>query len=178
MGEYGWFRCARPNRRGERRYQDFTKSQGAWFLNQIACIPIGQFYLHKIQQKHSELITDAEFRLYWSGQHHPQGEATAAACVTSIEKRFFYWFLEFPDVMERGGFDCILGNPPYLSGQGLSGTYGHPFCHFVKWKYAPAGLSDLVGCTKRDPTPQELSFVTWPATTLSHHSQTTRSRFR
>lgn len=46
--------------------------------------------------------------------------------------------------MARGGFDCILGNPPYLGGQALSGTYGHSFCNYVKWEYEPAGLSDLV----------------------------------
>src|SRR2546428_3656236 len=62
----------------------------------------------------------------------------------AYEKGFFHWFLEFPDILSRGGFDCILGNPPYLGGQDLSGTYGHPFCHYVKWEYAPAGLSDLV----------------------------------
>ncbi|MGH8008283.1 MAG: type IIL restriction-modification enzyme MmeI, partial [Candidatus Binatia bacterium] len=28
--------------------------------------------------------------------------------------------------------------------QDLSGTYSHPFCYYVKWEYAPAGLSDLV----------------------------------
>jgi hypothetical protein len=26
----------------------------------------------------------------------------------------------------------------------LSGTYGHQFCEYVKWEFAPAGLSDLV----------------------------------
>ena len=26
---------------------------------------------------------------------------------------FFHWELEFPDVFERGGFDCVLGNPPW-----------------------------------------------------------------
>lgn len=128
----------------KRRYQDFTQSQDAWLLNQIACIPIAQFYLPKTQQNHSKLITDAEFRLYWSGQRHPQGQATAAAWATAFNKRFFHWFLEFPDIIERGGFDCILGNPPYLGGQGLSGTYGHPFCGYVKWEFSPAGLSDLV----------------------------------
>ena len=59
-------------------------------------------------------------------------------------KRFFHWFLEFPHVMERGGFDCILRNPPYLGGQSLSGTYGHAFCETMKWLYAPTGLSELV----------------------------------
>ena len=27
--------------------------------------------------------------------------------------RFFHWHLEFPDVFERGGFDVVLGNPPW-----------------------------------------------------------------
>ena len=27
--------------------------------------------------------------------------------------RFFHWALEFPEVFVRGGFDCILGNPPW-----------------------------------------------------------------
>ena len=27
--------------------------------------------------------------------------------------RFFHWDLAFPDVFENGGFDCVLGNPPW-----------------------------------------------------------------
>jgi len=32
-----------------------------------------------------------------------------------MEKQFFHWFIEFPEVFstERGGFDCILTNPPW-----------------------------------------------------------------
>ncbi len=29
------------------------------------------------------------------------------------QNRFFHWCLEFPEVFENGGFDCILGNPPW-----------------------------------------------------------------
>jgi hypothetical protein len=29
------------------------------------------------------------------------------------EYRFFHWHLGFPEVFARGGFDCILGNPPW-----------------------------------------------------------------
>lgn len=128
----------------KRRYQDFTKSEDAWLISQIACIPIAQFYLPRTEENFSKLIADAEFRQYWSGQRYPQGQATAAAWATAFEKRFFHWFMEFPEIIERGGFDCILGNPPYLGGQGLSSTYGHSFCGYVKWEFAPTGLSDLV----------------------------------
>jgi len=29
------------------------------------------------------------------------------------EYRFFHWHLAFPEVFEGGGFDCVLGNPPW-----------------------------------------------------------------
>jgi type I restriction-modification system DNA methylase subunit len=31
-----------------------------------------------------------------------------------LEKRPFHWFIEFPQVFSRGGFDVIVGNPPYV----------------------------------------------------------------
>lgn len=35
-----------------------------------------------------------------------------------------HWILAVPDVMERGGFDAVVGNPPFLGGQKLTGTMG------------------------------------------------------
>ena len=35
-----------------------------------------------------------------------------------------HWILTLPDVMERGGFDAIIGNPPFLGGQKLTGALG------------------------------------------------------
>ena len=128
----------------KQRYQRLTNDQESLLIQQIAAIPIAQFYLQKTPENVQKFVTDTEYRRYLTGERHPQGQATAAAWARSSEKSFFHWFLEFPEVIEQGGFDCILGNPPYLGGQGLSGTYGRAFCGFVKWEYAPAGLSDLV----------------------------------
>lgn len=126
------------------RYLAFTQSQDAEVLNQIAAIPIAQFYLTKTPANLQKFVTDDAFRRYWKGEMSPQGQATAQAWALAERRRFFHWFLEFPEIIARGGFDCILGNPPYLGGQALSGTYGQAFCEYVKWEYAPAGLSDLV----------------------------------
>jgi len=126
------------------RFQGFIHGQDAWLLSQIAAIPIAQFYLAKTTGNLGMFITDNEYRRYLAGERQPQGQATAAAWALGHERRYFHWFLEFPEIIEQGGFDCILGNPPYLGGQGLSGTYGQAFCEYVKWEYAPAGLSDLV----------------------------------
>ena len=29
-------------------------------------------------------------------------------------KPFFLWYLYFADVFENGGFDIVIGNPPYI----------------------------------------------------------------
>ena len=120
-----------------------TQSQDAYLLRQIAAIPIAQFYQPKTAGNKANLITDATFRHYLAGRT-PQGQATASAWALAERKKAFHWFLEFPDIIANGGFDCILGNPPYLGGQALSGTYGNSFCEYVRWQYAPTGLSELV----------------------------------
>lgn len=38
-----------------------------------------------------------------------------------------HWCLEVPDVMDRGGFDAIVGNPPYIGGTRLSSAYGQEY---------------------------------------------------
>lgn len=128
----------------KRRFTEFAESRDAWVLNEIAAIPIAQFYIPKAQENERKLITDAAFRQFHSGDIAAHGIGSGTAVAIAHQKRFFHWFLEFPDVIARGGFDCILGNPPYLGGTDLSGTYGYPFCEFVKWEYVPTGLSDLV----------------------------------
>ena len=35
-----------------------------------------------------------------------------------------HWILAVPDVMERGGFDAVVGNPPFLGGQKQTSTIG------------------------------------------------------
>jgi hypothetical protein len=128
----------------KRRYEALTESQEVWLLGQIAAIPIAQFYLPKTPENRARLITDADFQLYRTGARRPQGQATAAAWDVGLSKRFFHWFLEFPEIIERGGFDCILGNPPYLGRAGIRANYGDAFCSYAQWEFAPAGISDLV----------------------------------
>ncbi|QQM43670.1 Eco57I restriction-modification methylase domain-containing protein [Streptomyces liliifuscus] len=35
-----------------------------------------------------------------------------------------HWILAVPDVMERGGFDAVVGNPPFLGGSKITGSLG------------------------------------------------------
>lgn len=62
-------------------------------------------------------------------------------------RRPFHWALEFPEVfVERGGFDAIVGNPPFLGGQKLTGFFGDVYREYlVTWLGKGArGSADLV----------------------------------
>jgi hypothetical protein len=42
------------------------------------------------------------------------------------------------------GFDLIIGNPPFLGGQGITGTFRHDFGNWLMYAYSPAKSCDLV----------------------------------
>jgi len=128
----------------KQRYDEFNTSADACLLRQIAAIPVAQFYLPKTEANRAKLITDEEYRAFLGGQRIPQGQATGAAWALAVQKRVFHWFLEFPDIATNGGFDCILGNPPFLGNRDLKSTYGESFLNWVRVAFAPAGSVDLV----------------------------------
>jgi hypothetical protein len=43
----------------------------------------------------------------------PHPETLAAAMEVAADARAFHWPLEFPAVMAKGGFDLVIGNPPW-----------------------------------------------------------------
>ncbi len=58
----------------------------------------------------------------------------------------FHWALEFPEVGERGGFDTIVGNPPFQGGKKISGALGGQYRDYlVTWiAGGTRGSADLV----------------------------------
>ena len=126
------------------RFEVLSKSAEALWMEQLAAIPIAQFYIPKIKNRPGTHVTEEEFRSYLRGERKPQSQATAEAWAVAVRKRFFHWFLGFPEVLAEGGFDCVLGNPPYLGNRALSGRYGDAFLQLMKVAFAPAGSVDLV----------------------------------
>lgn len=63
-------------------------------------------------------------------------------------RRPFHWPLEFPEVLarERGGFDGIVGNPPFLGGKRITGVAGTAFRDWLVAHIAEGrrGSADLV----------------------------------
>ncbi len=42
-----------------------------------------------------------------------------------------HWPLVFPEVFEAGGFDAVIGNPPFLGGSKLTGAFGTAYREFL-----------------------------------------------
>lgn len=71
-------------------------------------------------------------------------EAAAAAITFGLEeqeveaqkilegRRPFHWPIEFPEVfLHNGGFDAIVGNPPFIGGQRITGALGKPYRDYL-----------------------------------------------
>ncbi|MBI9019019.1 MAG: TetR family transcriptional regulator [Phycisphaerae bacterium] len=56
-----------------------------------------------------------------------------------------HWPLEFPEVFERGGFDGVIGNPPFLGNKKITGILGHTYRDYLVKNLAKGktGLADL-----------------------------------
>lgn len=46
-------------------------------------------------------------------------------------RKAFHWPLEFPEVFVAGGFDCVVGNPPFLGGLKLFTNFGEAYRDYL-----------------------------------------------
>ncbi len=58
----------------------------------------------------------------------------------------FNWEVEFPEVFDRenGGFDAIVGNPPFVGGKRISTNYGEEYFAWIKEAYPESISADIV----------------------------------
>jgi hypothetical protein len=127
----------------EKAYQDLTNGKKWWRLKNLADLQVAQFFIPKTIANKEKLTTHGQYMTYL--QQGTQIFDRGASMAISQEKRFFHWFLEFPEVFQKGGFDCILGNPPFLGGKRISKNFGDSLLNFLKKYFEPdAGITDLV----------------------------------
>jgi methylase of polypeptide subunit release factors len=79
--------------------------------------------------------------LYWDSVEW----LNAGRPIMQEDRRTFHWPLEFPEVFVRGGFDAIVGNPPFLGGTRISGPLGDDYRQFLARHIAKmsTGRADL-----------------------------------
>ncbi|MCM2579670.1 Eco57I restriction-modification methylase domain-containing protein [Streptomyces meridianus] len=126
-------RSAAAKRRQWRRYQGLTAQLADVADGVIAAgLRLGGKPGKQLKAAYEDLHIAVE-RAYPAGGGEPNRtmldgiqEAGLTPTVTTDYERWkpLHWILAVPDVMERGGFDAVVGNPPFLGGQKLTGALG------------------------------------------------------
>jgi hypothetical protein len=99
----------------EAAYQAFLQQAKTSRLAHAADLLVGAFLLPKLDVSKDRIPTSATLYLTLLGDQLPpqQQNALAAAQAGCAQARVFHWPLGFPQVFASGGFDCVLGNPPW-----------------------------------------------------------------
>ncbi len=69
--------------------------------------------LNRLKREKVEKILKSEDNYELRITNYELNKIVDEANKLSEEKHFFHWCLEFPEVFEQGGFNCVLGNPPW-----------------------------------------------------------------
>ena len=70
------------------------------------------FFLPKIKDSRAKVPTTQHLLLVQIGQEIAS-DLELAVEQAAKDFRFFHWHLRFGEVMKKGGFDCVMGNPPW-----------------------------------------------------------------
>ncbi len=74
----------------------------------------------------------------------PDSQLAGDVLAVRTERAFFHWALEFAEVFAQGGFDVVIGNPPFMGGLRISGNFGEPYRKWLEYAFAPfGGTADL-----------------------------------
>lgn len=101
-----------------------AQGAAAWQLETACDLYVSAFLLPKTKggphvgsdgmpRRGAETVPTSGTLWEWLRGVQPFGPLFGGAIDAARSSRAFHWPLEFPDVMQRGGFDVVLGNPPW-----------------------------------------------------------------
>jgi hypothetical protein len=103
----------------ERTYHQICEQLAHSPLALAADLAVGAYLLPKTPDSAAMVPTSETLHLALTAQHrladsaHPHSAAVAAARAACQQARVLHWPLAFAQVFAAGGFDCVLGNPPW-----------------------------------------------------------------
>lgn len=96
-------------------HQNFKQSREFQQAVTAANIWTGSFFIEKTEEHVDKKLIAASSGLH-SYIANPKGSyppMTAKMDAIAVDQKFFHWPLEYPEVFTKGGFDVVLGNPPW-----------------------------------------------------------------
>jgi len=99
----------------QKAYSTWLQDSGSSIEKLTSDISVAPFFLAKSSDTIDAVPTSEHIIKLQIGRSVDNAELIAAVLRASEERRFFHWNLCFGDTFRDGGFDCILGNPPWVS---------------------------------------------------------------
>jgi hypothetical protein len=97
------------------------KEGASWWNSKVACdLYLAAFFRPKIKRQGALEVSNQADDVpstsdVWAALagHPPQGRLTASAIDMAESIPALHWPLAFPQILAKGGFDCVVGNPPW-----------------------------------------------------------------
>lgn len=90
------------------------RNNRSWYKDWTTCnLWASAFYWNYTEENKQAAPSSERLASFLTNPSAAYGPMVGKANALSMEHNFFHWALEFPDVFEQGGFDVILGNPPW-----------------------------------------------------------------
>ena len=100
--------------RQKQQQYERSRQDPHWWRDRTACDLWTAAFFMPLTEKNLQLIPTTDALQRWlQCQDSALAEVVEAASKLGEEQKFFHWPLEFPDVFKSGGFDCVIGNPPW-----------------------------------------------------------------
>ena len=90
----------------------------------------------EVPRMHQPITTEALRSALASGRI-PDPRLAGYVLETTAAQRFFHWPLCFPEVFAGGGFDVVIGNPPFLGGLKISAEFGDKYRGWLETAFSP-----------------------------------------
>lgn len=103
-------------RRKKKLFSSYQQEGTDWCKDKTACdLWTAAFFVELTKENEQMRIipTTNTVREYLGGGVTADNPQVKIARALANQYRFFHWPLEFSEVFGRGGFDCVLGNPPW-----------------------------------------------------------------
>jgi len=95
-------------------FYENIKSGGRWWNDWTAAnIWTSSFFYPLIDENDPAIPTHDKLMGFLQNPNAAHGQLVGKVNAIALEHHFFHWPLEFPEVAENGGFDTVIGNPPY-----------------------------------------------------------------
>jgi hypothetical protein len=99
-------------RRKAELYSSWRTGMKRYHEEAVADLWTAQFFVPLKRTDDPAVCTTKDF-LEFNLDKQKKPQQLAAAQELAAQIRFFHWHLEYPTVFESGGFDVVLGNPPW-----------------------------------------------------------------